>query len=89
MTSQVCPICKNPVSGNPRYPNYVCLKCQHDYGVKNKEGLPIEFFNVDFTGGFMSIVNGVKGEEHECYINNVKCYANEARFGGIVIVPVE
>jgi len=30
----------------------------------------------------MSIVKDIKGEEHECYINNIKCLADEARFGG-------
>ena len=89
MSDQICPICQESVDRNPRYPKYVCSKCQHDYGVKTKEGLPIEFFNVDISGGFVSEVNGVKGEEHECYIKNVKCIANEARFGGIVIQTVE
>ena len=85
MTEQMCPICNNIVPSNPRYPRYVCSKCVHDYGIKSKEGLPMEFFNIDFSGGFISKVNGVNGEEHECYINNVKCYADESRFGGIVI----
>ena len=27
------------------------------------------------------------GEVHECYVNGIKCHADEARFGGIVIQP--
>ena len=45
----------------------------------------IKFYNIDHTGGFMSIVNNIKGEEHGRYINNRKCRANESRFGGIVV----
>ena len=36
----------------------------------------------------MSIVNNVKGNIHECYVNNIKCYADEARFGGIVVSKI-
>ena len=46
---------------------------------------PISFGNTDFSGGFQSSVNGVIGNQHECYIRGKKCYANEGRFGGIVI----
>ena len=35
--------------------------------------------------GFISVINDTIGEDHECYINNIKCYADEARFGGIVV----
>ena len=45
----------------------------------------IDFYNEEITGGFYSVVNNVKGKIHECYVNNIKCYADEARFGGIVI----
>jgi hypothetical protein len=31
----------------------------------------------------------VRGAEHVCYIKGVKCHANEARFGGIVISPAQ
>ena len=65
MESQLCPLCKNNVELNPRYPKYVCAKCIHDYGTKTKQGLPIEFFNVDFSGGFLSKINGEKiGRAH-------------------------
>ena len=45
----------------------------------------IDFYNDDIEGGFYSLVNNVKGEIHECYVNNIKCHAEEGRFGGIII----
>ena len=44
-----------------------------------------DFYNDDIEGGFYSLVNNVKGEIHECYVNNIKCHAEEGRFGGIII----
>ena len=54
-----------------------------------ENGKSIKFFNIDYSGGFVSIVdNQYRGEIHECYVNNIKCYADEARFGGIVVSKV-
>ena len=86
-SKQKCPICCNVVDANPRYPNYVCWNCQTNYPPVTANGDRIEFGNIDASGGFKSIVNGVTGSESECYINGVKCSAGEARFGGIVIQP--
>ena len=82
--TQFCPICKAEVYFMPRYPKYVCAKCI-DTGTFTKDGKEITFYNIDFSGGFMSKVDGKKGQEHECFIKGIKCYADEARFGGIVI----
>lgn len=81
---QFCPLCKKNVYFIPRYPNYVCADCI-DTGTFTDDGKKISFSNVDYTGGFMSIIDGVKGTEHVCYIKGVKCRADESRFGGIVI----
>ena len=43
----------------------------------------------DWESQLYSLVNNKKGNIHECYINNKKCYADEAKFGGIVIQIVE
>jgi hypothetical protein len=39
------------------------------------------------SGGFEAIVANTKAEyaSHICYIEGVKCWADEARFGGIAI----
>lgn len=83
MKNKNCPICDENMLSFERYPNMICNKCV-ELAV-NKNGEPIKFYNIDHTGGFISIVNDIKGEEHECYINNRKCIADEARFGGIVV----
>ena len=41
--------------------------------------------NYFITKAFKSIVNNIEGEIHDCYINGIQCYAEEHRFGGIVI----
>jgi hypothetical protein len=85
------PECARGVYPNPRYHNSVCSDCQHESPPVDDQGNPIDFFNVDASGGFVSItsINGEKmrGENHICYIKGVKCRADEARFGGIVITP--
>jgi len=55
------------------------------------EGKQLAFYNEDMWGGFKA--SYADGDEpytsHECFINGVKCWADEARFGGIVIQTVE
>ena len=89
MTKQYCPICNAPVTPNPRYPRYICGACY----VKStaSDGRLLAFSNVDFSGGYKAQYADT-GEEylsHDCFVGNVKCYADEARFGGIVIQVVE
>ena len=84
-----CPICKKEIEFSARYGNYVCNECV-DSGTFTEDGRRIRHGNVDFTGGFVSLIEGEteKGNEHYCYINHsdnrFKIYADEARFGGIV-----
>ena len=86
MEESNCPICNHLRSTISRYPNKICQNCE--MLTVTEKGEKIEFFNIDHTGGFMSIVNNVKGNIHECYVNNIKCYADEARFGGIVVSKI-
>jgi hypothetical protein len=83
MKNKNCPICDKNMIYLERYPKMICNQCI-ELGV-NKNGESIKFYNIDHSGGFISIVNDIKGEEHECYINNRKCCSGEARFGGIVV----
>ena len=87
MITSPCPICKQDRETMERYPNSVCNDCCTTgvFASNSDTADRIEFGNVDFSGGFQSCVAGVIGEQHECYIKGRKCYANEARFGGIVI----
>ena len=83
MKNKNCPICDKNMLYFERYPKMICHECVELATTKNGES--IKFYNENNTRGFVSIVNGVKGKEHECFINNKKCRANEARFGGIVV----
>ena len=83
MTNKKCLICEKEMLHSERYPNMICPECVEL--ALTKDGENIKFYNKDHNGGFISIVNDVKGKIHECYINNRKCYADEARFGGIVV----
>ena len=84
-----CPICKKAIEFSARYGNYVCDECVNS-GTYTEDGRKIRFGNVDYTGGFVSLIEGENknGNEHYCYIHRdgekYKIYADEARFGGIV-----
>ena len=84
--SKKCPICKNDMLLFNRYPNRICNKCSELTVTEEKKN--IYFGNIDIYGGFMSIVDGNIGDIHECYVNDIKCYAEEGRFGGIIISKV-
>jgi len=48
----------------------ICHECIEK--AVNKNGKNIKFYNKNHKGGFISVVNDTIGEEHECYINNIK-----------------
>lgn len=85
MTQQSCPICLAPVSPSLRYPRHVCPECASD--PRSADGRPLAFYNVDISGGFAGRYSdtGEIYSEHVCFIRGVRCWADEARFGGIVI----
>jgi DNA-directed RNA polymerase subunit RPC12/RpoP len=87
-TQQLCPICKKPVERSERYPRYLCRKCGSR--AKSKDGRPLRFINKSFSGGFVAQYadTGEAYPSHECYIDGIQCYADEHRFGGIVIQPI-
>lgn len=90
MNNQNCPICKCVFKGYNRYPNTICYDCITKYKTLTKDGKEIFFSNVCLFGGFQSKIEGEEqyGTENMCYINNIPCIANEARFGGIIIQKV-
>lgn len=86
--TQFCPICQKPVKLSERYPKYVCRECA--VRAKSKDGRALSFFNESISGGFAAQYTdtGEPYTGHECYIDGIQCYADEAYFGGIVIQPV-
>jgi hypothetical protein len=57
---------------------------------KSADGRSLRFSNVDMTGGFIAEYADTSElyDSHECRIDDIHCYADEGRFGGIVIQPV-
>ena len=87
-SEQFCPICGAAVTPLARYPRYVCAVC--DAKTCSVDGRPLRFFNLSFSGGFGAEYADTDEpyESSICYIDGVKCLADEARFGGSVIQPV-
>ncbi|MHC5746195.1 MAG: hypothetical protein ACYTXT_30750 [Nostoc sp.] len=80
-----CPICSTPTRYFSRYPHAVCDDCYSKASAA--QGRKLSFFNTSMSGGFEVFVTETK-EKYEsqiCYITGVKCWAQSARFGGIVI----
>lgn len=82
---QTCPVCQSEVEFVARYPDYVCRDCCQR--TVDAEGRPLDFFNVDLSGGFCARYtdNQQRYESHQCFIDGKQCHADEAHFGGIVI----
>lgn len=88
MERGTCPICNTEVRRLSRYPLSICDTCCST--VKDRSGNPVDFINTHFPGiGFASLhtIDGkvIQKEDNICFANGVKCFAQEARFGGIVI----
>jgi predicted nucleic acid-binding Zn ribbon protein len=86
--NQFCPICSKPVEPSTRYPCYVCGECASK--VVSRDGRTLIFFNAQIWAGFDAKYadDGEQYLSHDCYIDGVKCYADEAYFEGIVIQVV-
>lgn len=84
-TSQPCPICGTGQRPNPRYPRYLCSECAAE--ASDESGRQLQFGNTSMSGGFQAfyVDTGEVRESHVCFIRGVRCWADEARFGGIVI----
>ncbi|WP_437593852.1 recombinase family protein [Sorangium sp. So ce1000] len=84
-----CPICGDPLDLWPRHPRAVCGLCKHE--ATDEAGRPLEFFNTSFDGGFGARYAGTgePRDSHACVIRGVRCRADEARFGGIVIEAID
>jgi hypothetical protein len=87
--NQYCPICSTPVMFDPRYPRHVCGDCANK--TCSKDGRALSFYNLNGAGGYGTKYDDT-GEEYfsnDCYIDGIKCFADDAHFGGIVIEVVD
>ena len=92
METYDCPLCQKPHKTLARYSMAVCNTCLQTYPTVNSEGQRLAFGNLGLSGGFYckNLDTGLMYyDDHVCYVNNTKCFADEARFGGIVICAAE
>ncbi|NJM54468.1 MAG: hypothetical protein HC846_14485 [Blastocatellia bacterium] len=84
-----CPICGEEVGHWERYPKQVCDRCAKK--ASDAYGRRLQFSNIDGTGSFKAFYrdNGAEYQHQICYIDGRKCFANEHRFGGIVVEVVK
>ena len=86
--THACPICAAAVNHWERYPDQVCERCQSK--ASDAYGRRLKFSNTGLSDGLRAVYLD-SGEEYcrqLCYIDGRKCFANEHRFGGIVIETV-
>jgi hypothetical protein len=85
-----CALCSAPVLFSPRTPERVCVVCTLE--AVDAKGLSLRFSNDDTGGGFVAVASdGRRSAEHVCFVRGVRCWADEAYFGGIALVvrPLE
>ena len=84
-----CPICSAEVGHWERHPNQVCERCTNK--TSDAYGRRLQFSNESLSGGFKAFYrdNGAEYNHQICYIDGRKCFANEHRFGGIVVEVVK
>jgi hypothetical protein len=92
-----CPICKTQQTILYRYLNRVCDKCLDKYYLLDSSNNRILVGNLGICGGIQAFQlildiseNLVKSElpyqlKVECYINGLKCIAQECHYGGIIL----
>jgi len=90
---QWCANCSEPVSYYGRYPKYICQECASK-DAYDTNGNILEFSNLGISGGFKATTKNKDGKiikENDtdqfcdCIIDGKLFFAQEARFGGIVI----
>lgn len=88
--TQYCPICDETVTPSSRYRNYVCEDCTEK--AVDSEGRTVTFGNTSLLGHGCQGMYKETGERYDsniCFIDGIKCKAEEAYFGGVVIQPAE
>ena len=89
---QHCPLCGTLLRENPRYPRHVCGWCAQD--VTDEAGRPVILANASLTGGYTAQrPDGSPASSDvlagRVWIDGVALRAQEARFGGVVVQPLD
>lgn len=85
---QACATCSGTIPESPRYPRRVCAACEAR--ATAADGRRLTFGNQELSGGFVAryVDTGQEHPGHECFIDGIRCHADEARLGGIVVEVV-
>jgi hypothetical protein len=80
-----CPICEVAGEYSPRYPHCICVECAHR--AVDENGRRLKFSNVALSGGFEAryVDTDEIKDSHICYVDGIRCFADEAHMGGIVV----
>lgn len=83
--SHACPICGIALEPVPRYPRYVCRDCA--VRAASADGRRLAFSNIGLSGGYAARYADTDEpyDGHDCWIDGIRCHADEARFGRIMI----
>lgn len=85
-----CPVCGTEQPALSHYPGYLCRSCVSR--ASTEDGRRLTLVNTSESGGFAARYadTGELCEEatitHTVYVDGVACWADEARYGGIVVV---
>ena len=91
LDGSLCPICSGAGRGSARYPAALCEPCQAS--VVDSNGNRVALFNQGLSGGLeiktLEDASAVNPEEMPLFAKGVECRAQEHRFGGVVVQPLE
>jgi hypothetical protein len=83
-------MCGTEVLESPRYPRYLCERCVAK--AVSAGGRPLTFFTAHMSGGVVAFGfaafyadTGEPYPSHECFVDGIRCRADEAYMGGIVV----
>lgn len=86
-----CPVCGTEQPAVPRYPGYLCRACVSR--ASTEDGRRLVLVNTSLSGGFAARYADTEElcEEvtvtHIVNVDGIRCWADEARLGGIVVQP--
>lgn len=85
----ICPVCGGTGRGSISYPAAICRDCEAR--LVDRAGRPIDVANSSLLGAGIQISNG--DDVHldagtPIFVDEVACWAREARLGGVVVQPV-
>lgn len=93
-SGQQCPICHAPVQLSPRYPHYLCRACGKRITDAAGRQITLRTISQSVAGAYGEYEDGSRTELEAAtpysvivYCDGVRCQAQEAYMGGIVIEP--